>query len=99
MSKDPSVKAMELLFQRVPYGIEVVWVDNGQEVYQLLQPLSKISGNWLWKGEHKPTYPNECSSPTFQLGTFRIWSMDKGRLMVATKQPDIEKMRKWVASL
>ena len=99
MSKDPSVRAMELLFQRVPYGVEVVWIPNGEEVYSVLHPLANKVGPWLWKGERKPTYPQEHSDPTFQTQGFRVWSMDKGKLMVGTKAPDIEKMRKWVESL
>ena len=80
-----------LLFQRVPYGVEVVWIDNGQEVYKILKPISKLKGEWMWNGESKGS-----TSPTFQLGNFRMWSSNKGREMIATKQPDVEKLRKWV---
>ena len=95
---DPSVKSLELLFQRVPYGLEVVWVDNSQEVWDLLYPLSKLKGAWVWNGEYKPSAGDEHSRPTFQVGKWRMWSMSKGKLMVATSQPDMEKMRAWVNS-
>lgn len=97
--KDPSVRAMELLFHHVPYGVEVVWVDNGSQVYQLLHQLSKIRGDWFWGGEASPKWSNETCKPTFQFGTFRLWSRDHGKLMVATKKPDIDKMKGWVDSI
>ena len=99
MSKDPSVKALELLFRRVPYGIEVVWVDNGPEVYGILYPLSKQNGDWLWGGEAMPKWHDGSATPTFQYGTFRMWSRDRGKLMVATKKPDTDRLRKWVGSI
>lgn len=82
---------LKLLFQRVPYGVEVSWVDNGEEVYKILHPLSKINGDWIWTGEKQGT-----TSPTFQMGGFRMWSSHKGANMLATKQPDVEKMKGWV---
>lgn len=83
-----------LLFQRVPYEAEVVWIDNGEEVYKILKPISKLKGEWVWNGEAKGS-----TSPTFQLGGFRMWSSNKGREMLATKQPDVEKLRKWVTKI
>lgn len=85
---------LTLLFQRVPYGVEVVWIDNGEEVYKILKPISKLKGEWMWNGEAKGS-----TSPTFQLGSFRMWSSHHGREMLATKQPDVEKLKGWVSSI
>ncbi len=93
MMSDPEAQ-LRLLFQRVPYGVEVVWVDHGEEVYKVLKPLSKLKGDWVWGGEAKGS-----TDPTWQYGTFRMWSSGKGKQMLATKQPDIEKLRKWVTKI
>lgn len=93
MMSDPEAQ-LRLLFQRVPYGVEVVWVDNGDEVYKTLKQLSKLKGDWMWGGEAKGS-----TTPTFQYGTFRMWSSHRGAQMLATKQPDVEKLKGWVKSL
>lgn len=90
MMSDPEAQ-LRLLFQRVPYGVEVVWVDNGEDVYKVLKPLSKLKGDWVWGGEAKGS-----TDPTWQYGSFRMWSSHHGKQMLATKQPDVEKMRGWV---
>jgi hypothetical protein len=98
-AKTPQEHFMRLIFQRVPFGVELVLVENGKEVYEILEPLSKIKGDWLWGGERAPKNEWEVSSPTFQYGTFRMWSVNRGDGMVATKVPDTDKLRKWVESI
>lgn len=98
-STHTQIRMMELLFQRVPYGVTVVWVPDGEQVYKLLHSISKKKGHWLWKGEKKPASQQAHSDPTFQLGTFRLWSIERGKWMVGTKDPDMDKLKGWVESL
>ncbi len=87
---------LTLIFQRVPYGTKVEWVENGEEVYRILRPMSKLPGDWMWGGEAALKHYEQVAAPTFQYGSFRMWSLNKGKQMVATRQPDINKLKEWV---
>jgi len=46
-----------------------------------------------------PKWNDGTATPTFQYGTFRMWSRDRGKLMVATKKPDTDRLKAWVNSI
>lgn len=77
----------------LPLNIQVEEVKEGTEVFEILRPIMGMSGKgWKWNGVASIPY----TLPTFDSHWWRMWCMRGGYPMVATRQPDLQKLKEWV---